>query len=1169
MLIIKKDSEVMTNYVAANPVPAGENFGVFHDKDWQPAVFALGEDGILSLIITVGREPTKINFTKASGLFSEDVKVQAFAVLQAPDSSLDICIATEASDTTSNFYLLHHITLDEIPGTMPSAKVIQGVFPTVHHIFMALPLVMVAFKRPDRLTSTEDLNYVKFVDKQATLVKSWSLPVNPKKIYNIALITCPLGDGVMVLYEGFTGGMFLVFKVLDGGEDDDGDDFAVQVPCPKGATCLASFLDPAKKWTVVLVGGEVITALTYKEYRSPHAGPGAVIDELRKISDLKDLHLSQTGENLRLWYTTAADAVYYYTTTTTDLSKGVVIPLLAKGLGGRISSLLSSRPADGDRKLLVSSLLSVDEHGNLSLLQQDPISQAWQQYPFWHASVETVTPVTGIMVRLHATVVNDGDGDSADLLPGCWLRVSCSGVVRCIINGRHTTLSPTADWHQTDAKGVLNILLQTDDATIHKFAVDAYRPAQAPSKPMATAGERNLMDPVLDPSQKVIPKIEGVQTPADVQNLKKPDGSPLFAKQLEPEDAKGAAAAFQQLVASAKDLNNKDKDRAQAYHATVFASENPSDSPDILVPFGFWSDVGDVFNGMWHWLGEVADTVWHWTCDLVDGVWKFIVHVGEEIYEIALTTITSIVKGVMWVLKKIGAVIKDIIEFISYLFDWTDILATTDSVAAGFNAALDYGEELLTGADLDVHKWLENIRTTIQQNLTDLQSNDYEQARVGTEKKASHQDAAATNDGGDNADQGDDDEIKAGVTYNWSTYCFLYGGGPTNAVLHDETSLVAADSTEDQLVKLWDDVQSEVKIIMRTLTDVAKDLVEFFNPASFSVQDVVNKLESDLINGMIDALEKLADILFDALKLGIGMIRDLATKEVDIPVITWLWKNVIARGRPLTLLNFCALLIAIPTTVLYKAKKKCAPPKLHGRLTKSTFAQYVQGQADASLASDMLGFSRAAGSSVVLVGGEFDMLSLGVDGAFEGLGLEIIPIGPIDSLMNVLDSASLTFETVGGFSTWPVGETPAAVSGVTTTALSTRDAIKYAGWVVAGADLLAGAVVKIVGKKKKLERPVIKRWKGTVSAVMSVPTLCLSLTGNIMDASQGSKKDVLIVDGFIETAASFGATWGKSVARWNDEFENELMYIGLAVYQFCTLLNYGLKIVDFAVEELD
>lgn len=117
-------------------MPAGENFGVFYDQTFQPAVFALGEDGILNLIITIGREPTKVDFGEASALFPKDVQVQAFAVLQAPDSSLDICIATKATDTTSDFYLLHHITLDEIVGTMPSAKVTHGVFPTVDHIYM-------------------------------------------------------------------------------------------------------------------------------------------------------------------------------------------------------------------------------------------------------------------------------------------------------------------------------------------------------------------------------------------------------------------------------------------------------------------------------------------------------------------------------------------------------------------------------------------------------------------------------------------------------------------------------------------------------------------------------------------------------------------------------------------------------------------------------------------------------------------------------------------------------------------------------------------------------------------------------------------------------------------------------------------------------------------------
>ncbi|KAI5926244.1 hypothetical protein F4810DRAFT_586578 [Camillea tinctor] len=1163
MIIVKKDSEVMTNYVAANPVPAGQNFGVFHDKNLQPAVFALGEDGILNLIITIGREPSKVDFGKASALFPEDTEVQAFAVLQSPDSSLDICIATKATDTTSNFYLLHHITLDEIPGTMPSAKVIHGVFPTVDHIYMghkssdmeqSLPLVMVAFTRPDRLTSTEDLSYVKFGD-EASLVTSWSLPVNPKKIYDVTLGTCPLGDGVFVLYEGFSEEMFLVFKVLDGDDDDDGDGFAVQINCPERATCLASYLDPATTWTVLLVGGKVITAFTYNEYKSPHGGQGNEIDNLDKIADLKDLHISQTGENLRLWYTTSADAVYYYTTTTTSLSSGLLLPLLADGLGGRISSLLSSRPREGDSDALVSSLLSVDEHGNLSLLQQDTTSQAWQLYPFWHASVENVIEVKGLMVRLHATLVNNDDGDTADLLPGCWLRVSSSGLVRCIINGRHTTLSPTPQWYQTDPKGVLNVLLQTDDATIHQFAADAYRPAQGASE---KGTERNLSDPILDPTYKLVPKLEGIQTADDVRGLKKPDGSPLLPDDISDKDAKGAAEAFKQLVASAKDVQEKDKVRLQAYHAAI-SPENRAVTAEGIVPLGFWGDVGDWFKGAWNWLTDVAKDVWSWTCELIGDVWHFVLKIGEEIYKIALDTVTSIVKGIIWVFKKIGAFIKDVIEFIGFLFEWGDILDATDSVAAGFNAALDHGEELLNKKNIDAHQWLEDIRTTVLENLSNLQSNDYEGARAGDNTVPPLADVTK----GDSEDE--TDQVKAGVTYNWSTYYFTYGGGPTNAVLHDD-SLNATDSTEERVVKLWDDIQGEVETITKTVVKVAKDLVEFLNPSNYSVHELVNKIEGDLVNGTIDALEKLVDILFDALTVGISLVRDLANKVIDIPVITWLWKNVIAGGRPLTLLNFCSLLIAIPTTVLYKAKKKRAPPKLKDRLTKDTFSKYVDGQADTSLASDILGFSVAAESAVVLVGGEFETLSLLADGTFEGLGLETIPIGPIDGLMNVLDSASLTFDSIGGFATWPVVATKP--SGVTTTDFNSKEFLKYTGWGLSGVSMVSSLVIKIVAKKKKVERPVVKRWKATTAAVMSVPKLCVSLAGDIIDAEEGTKQKVLIVDAFLETAATFGSTWGGSVAAWNNELENYLMYIGLAVKQACTLVKYELKLLDFSVEQL-
>lgn len=368
-----------------------------------------------------------------------------------------------------------------------------------------------------------------------------------------------------------------------------------------------------------------------------------------------------------------------------------------------------------------------------------------------------------------------------------------------------------------------------------------------------------------------------------------------------------------------------------------------------------------------------------------------------------------------------GAFFKEVIEFIGFLFEWGDILDAAESVAAGFNAALDYGEELLNTKNVDTHKWLEDIRTTVLENLSALKSNDYEGARAGGDNTAAR---LADNTSGNSEDE--DDQVKAGVTYNWSTYYFTYGGGPTNAVLHSD-SLGTTDSTEERVVQLWDDIQEEVDIITKTVVDVGKDLVEFLNPSNYSVHELINNIEGDLVNGMIDALEKLVDILFDALTVGISLVRDLANKVIEIPIITWLWKKI-ARGEPLTLLNFCALLIAIPTTVLYKAKKKRAPPKLKGRLNKDTFSKYVNDQGDKTLASDILGFSLAAGSAVVLVGGEFDTISLLADGGFEGLGLETIPIGPIDDLMNVLDSASLTFDSVGGFATWPVGATKSSDS---------------------------------------------------------------------------------------------------------------------------------------------
>jgi hypothetical protein len=140
MVTITQDSELMTNYVSANPIPAGQQFAVFRDAQMDPGIFALSEDFYLYLIMVINGQATKIDFGSVSGVVPKGVQVQAFAVVQAPDSTLDICIATPSNGNTSNFALLYNISLAELQSPIQSTKIIRGSFPTVDHIYMVRPI---------------------------------------------------------------------------------------------------------------------------------------------------------------------------------------------------------------------------------------------------------------------------------------------------------------------------------------------------------------------------------------------------------------------------------------------------------------------------------------------------------------------------------------------------------------------------------------------------------------------------------------------------------------------------------------------------------------------------------------------------------------------------------------------------------------------------------------------------------------------------------------------------------------------------------------------------------------------------------------------------------------------------------------------------------------------
>ena len=186
--------------------------------------------------------------------------------------------------------------------------------------------------------------------------------------------------------------------------------------------------------------------------------------------------------------------------------------------------------------------------------------------------------------------------------------MSSSGQVRSAINGRHATLSPTAQWYQTDAKGVLNIVLETKDATCHQFAADAFRSANG-------GIERALGSPLLDPTHKVAKKLEGIKSADDLRALRKPNGEPLIQDNILEEDLKTGAKSIDILIDQIHKFHEQDGAKIAAYNMTL--STRSANASLSIGQFDFFGDLVDDVEAIWHWLDEKIKDIVKWGVELV------------------------------------------------------------------------------------------------------------------------------------------------------------------------------------------------------------------------------------------------------------------------------------------------------------------------------------------------------------------------------------------------------------------------------------------------------------------------------------------------------------------------------------------------------------------------
>ena len=362
------------------------------------------------------------------------------------------------------------------------------------------------------------------------------------------------------------------------------------------------------------------------------------------------------------------------------------------------------------------------------------------------------------------------------------------------------------------------------------------------------------------------------------------------------------------------------------------AAFTPS-STDLLTPalaeaeaqFNIFHDLKDFVNDVVDAGERVVNAVANWVDDAV----TFLIKTLKRAYRFTVRTIKDAVKVVKGVFKSVVQAIEQVIQWLSFLFDWKDIVRTAGAL-----------EDLVTGK-LQVFKNQVDtgLDAAIQSTQSFFEAREKDIESLISKAGAAHQDSFGASTQGKTADQ-----------------AFSGGGQDSSVQVHWLMNRIGATSTPSAttspreleqaaagFAQAFEGAQGQILDRVQVFSQTARTMVEG-DPATSDIATQLNKTIDDLGrfakrfgNFGSASLDELVTIFGDlailAMKAAnrvttvfLELIKDLIDGVIDvftgnlpvkIPFLSDLFEFF--TGRKLSLVSLGSLLIAVPTTIIYKA----------------------------------------------------------------------------------------------------------------------------------------------------------------------------------------------------------------------------------------------------------
>jgi len=405
-------------------------------------------------------------------------------------------------------------------------------------------------------------------------------------------------------------------------------------------------------------------------------------------------------------------------------------------------------------------------------------------------------------------------------------------------------------------------------------------------------GTINTMNPMGGPMQKVA-SLNTVSSLRDAV-ITNDDGTtvPLVSSAVSDDDLEVVAQsnvslgnAYDYLSANGAYAFSKDVGRSMRLAQVRPQAMVAGDFLDAI-----WVEAGDLFQ----WLKSGVEAIVQVIEDAANKVWNFVVKIADTVYACVLDVVEKVVEAVVWVFNTIKTAIEDLIKFLQFLFGWQDILTTHQVMK---NVIIQFSQQSID--NLVVYK------DGLAEMFQSLQSNINQWAEIP-----------------------DFNETPASVTTSNPPLAGQNSSPSNLGIYHFQGNVQNATSavdppgiTEAMFEELISLMKEEGETLVAACHAIKKDIIDQIN--SLSMSEIIKRFMAILADTLLQTAENVMEATLDLfIQLTQGMM-DLLTAKLDIPVLSWLYKQL--TGEDLSFLDLICLIGAIPATIIYKISAGVTP----------------------------------------------------------------------------------------------------------------------------------------------------------------------------------------------------------------------------------------------------